>query len=330
MKSTFRAIDIRGQGGPEVLVMAEFPLPAPGPGEVLIEVHAAGVNRADLKQREGTYVMPAGAPTVPGLEVCGVVRACGPGAQRFRPGDPVCALVIGGGYAEACVCPEVQCLPLPAGLSFVEGAALPEAVFTVWMSIFEQARFGAGETVLVHGGASGIGTAAIQMTRAAGARVFATAGSAEKVARCVELGAELCVNYRTQDFRAVLRERVGTRGIDVILDLVGAPYAEANLDLLGLHGRLCYIAGDAGREIKLDIRPLMMKRATVTGATLRHRTVADKGRLAGEIERRVWPWVASGELRPQVGLVLPLENAADSHRALEAGEVIGKAILKVR
>lgn len=331
MKSgRYRAIDIKAPGGPEVLVMTERAMPKPLPHELLIEIHAAGVNRADLKQRDGSYLMPPDAPSVPGLEVCGVIAACGEATARFRPGDKVCALVIGGGYAEYCTCPEVQCLPLPAGLSYVEGAALPEAVFTVWMSVFEQARLGHGETVLVHGGASGIGTASIQMARAAGARVFATAGSAAKTARCEQLGAELAIDYRKQDFHAVLRERLGSKGIDVILDLVGAPYFDANLELLGTGGRLCYIAGDGGREIKVDIRPLMMKRATITGATLRHRTIADKGRLANEIERRVWPWVASGALRPQVGLTLPLENAADAHRALAAGEVIGKAILKVR
>jgi len=330
ISSTYRAIDIRGKGGPEVLVMTSQATPQPGPAELLIEVHAAGVNRADLKQREGSYLMPAGAPSVPGLEVCGVVLACGQSTARFRPGDKVCALVIGGGYAELCVCPEVQCLPLPAGLSFAEGAALPEAVFTVWMSAFEQARLGHGETFLVHGGASGIGTIAIQMARAAGARVFTTAGCPARTAHCKQLGAELAVDYRKQDFRAALKERLGARGIDVILDMVGAPYFEANLDLLATGGRLCYIAGDGGRELKVDIRPVMMKRVAITGATLRHRTVADKGRLANEIERRVWPWIARGDLRPQVGFTVPLERAADAHRALAAGEFIGKAILTLR
>ena len=330
MNPTYRAIDIEAPGGPEVLVMTQRTIPEPLPHEVLIEVHAAGVNRADLKQREGTYLMPPGAPSVPGLEVCGVVAACGQGTKRFRPGDKVCALVIGGGYAEYCVCPELQCLPLPAGLSYVDGAALPEAVFTVWMSVFEQARLGLGETLLVHGGASGIGTAAIQMARTAGARVFATAGSAAKTAHCERLGAELAVDYKQQDFRAVLLDRLGNQGIDVILDLVGAPYLEANLDLLGTGGRLCYIAGDGGREIRLDVRRLMMKRAYITGATLRHRSIAEKGRLADEIERRVWPWVARGALRPQVGRIVALENAAEAHRALAAGEVIGKVILKIR
>lgn len=326
----YRAIDIAAPGGPEVLVLSEKPLPKPSPGELLIEVHAAGVNRADLKQREGTYLMPAGAPSVPGLEVCGVVAACGEGATRFRPGDKICALAIGGGYAEYCVCPEVQCLPLPAGLSYLDGAALPEAVFTVWMAVFEQARLGHGETFLVHGGASGIGTVAIQMARAAGARVFATAGSAARTAYCEQLGAEIAVDYKKQDFRAILLDRLAGRGIDLILDMVGAPYYEANLDLLATGGRLCYIAGDAGREMQVDLRPLMMKRAFITGATLRHRTIADKGRLANEIERRVWPWIARGALRPQVGLTVPLERAADAHRALAAGEFIGKAILRIR
>ena len=326
---THRAIDIARPGGPETLVMVERMRPTPGPEEVVIEVHAAGVNRADLKQREGTYPMPPDAPSVPGLEVSGIVAACGEAVARFRPGDRVCALVIGGGYAEYCAAPEVQCLPLPAGLGFVEAAALPEATFTVWMSVFEQARLAPGETILVHGGASGIGTTAIQMARAAGARVFATAGSAAKTLRCTELGAELAIDYRKQDFRDALRQHLGARGIDVILDLVGGPYLERNLDLLGIGGRLCYIAGDAGAEIKVNIRALMLKRAYITGATLRHRTIADKGRLAGEIERRVWPWIERGVLRPQIGLTVPLERAAEAHRALEAGEVIGKVVLAV-
>lgn len=330
MPVTYRAIDIAAPGGPEVLVAVDRPLPQPLPHELLIEVHAAGVNRADLKQREGTYLMPPGAPTVPGLEVCGVVRACGDATTRFCPGDKVCALVIGGGYAQMCVCPEVQCLPLPDGLSFIDGAALPEAVFTVWMSVFEQARLGIGETVLIHGGASGIGTAAIQMARAAGARVFATAGSPVKTAHCESLGAELAVDYKKQDFHSVLRKRLGSGGVDVILDLVGAPYLESNLDLLATGGRICYIAADAGRELKVDVRQIMMKRACITGATLRHRSIADKGRLAAQIERRVWPWVASGALRPQIGLTLPLEQAGDAHRALDAGDVIGKVILVAR
>lgn len=327
---TFRAVDIAGLGGPEVLTLIELVRPQPGFGEVLIEVYAAGVNRADVKQRQGNYPMPPDAPSIPGLEVSGIVAEVGKGVTRLRPGDPVCALVIGGGYAEYCLAPEVQCLPLPAGLSFVEGAALPEATFTVWMSVFEQARLAPGETILIHGGASGIGTTAIQMARAAGARVFTTAGSAAKTERCLELGAELAVDYKKQDFRSTLRQHLGRRGIDVILDLVGGPYLEPNLDLLSMGGRLCYIAGDAGGEIKVDLVAMMLKRAYITGATLRHRTIADKGRLADEIERRVWPWVERGALRPQIGLTVPIERAADAHCALEASEVIGKVVLVVR
>jgi putative PIG3 family NAD(P)H quinone oxidoreductase len=327
---TFRAIDIPVQGGPEVLKLIEMVRPQPGAGEVLIEVHAAGVNRADCKQRQGTYPMPPDAPSVPGLEVSGIVAEVGERVARLRPGDRVCALTIGGGYAEYCVAPEVQCLPLPAGLDFVEAAALPEATFTVWMSVFEQARLAPGETILVHGGASGIGTTALQMARVAGARVFTTAGNAAKTARCLELGAELAVDYKKQDFHSILRQHLGARGIDVILDLVGGPYLEPNLDLLSMGGRLCYIAGDAGGEIKVDLVAMMLKRAYITGATLRHRTIADKGRLAGEIERRVWPWVERGALRPQVGMTFPIERAADAHRALEASEVIGKVVLVVR
>ncbi|QHI97693.1 zinc-binding dehydrogenase [Xylophilus rhododendri] len=328
--STHRCVEVPVPGAAEALLLVERPVPVPGPGELLIRVFAAGVNRADVKQREGVYDMPAGASIVPGLEVSGEVAARGAGSSRFALGDRVCALLIGGAYAEYCVVPEVQCLPLPEGLGWVEAAGLPETVFTVWMALFEQARLQPGEVVLVHGGASGIGTTAIQMAKLAGARVFATAGSAEKCARCVALGAELAVNYHEQDFAEVLAGRLGSRGVDVILDIVGAPYVARNLKLLAIEGRLCYLAGDAGRTVQMDLLPVIQKRISVTGASLRRRPVAEKGRLAEAIERRVWPWVASGALQAQIGATLPLEQVADAHRALEAGEVIGKMILTTR
>jgi putative PIG3 family NAD(P)H quinone oxidoreductase len=271
--------------------------------------------------------MPAGAPSVPGLEVAGEVAACGPGATRFKVGDRVCALVIGGGYAEYCIVPEGQCLPVPAGIDMVQAAGLPETVFTVWMAMFEQARLAPGETVLVHGGASGIGTTAIQMARASGARVFATAGSDAKCARCVELGAELAINYNKQDFGEVLLERLGASSIDVVLDIVGAPYLERNLKLLAIEGRLCYLAGDGGRTVQLNLLPVIQKRISLTGASLRRRPAHEKAQLAAAIEHRVWPWVRSGALRPEIGLVLPLEKVADAHLALQERRVTGKVIL---
>lgn len=325
-----QVVDVPVPGGLEALVLASRPVPQPQHGEVLVRVHAAGVNAADLKQREGSYDMPAGAPSVPGLEIAGEVVACGAGVQRLRVGDRVCALAIGGGYAEHCVVPEGQCLPIPAGLDMVQAAGLPEAVFTVWMALFEQSRLAPGETVLVHGGGSGIGTTAIQMARASGARVFATAGSEAKCRHCVALGAELAINYHEQDFGEVLAGRLGASSVDVVLDIVGAPYLERNLKLLAIEGRLCYLAGDGGRTVQLNLLPIIQKRISLTGASLRRRPVHEKARMAAAIEHRVWPWVGRGELRPQIGLVLPLEQAAQAHLALQERRVTGKVILTTR
>lgn len=324
-----RLVDIPAPGGLEALVLESRPVPQPGPGELLVRVHAAGVNLADTKQRRGVYDMPAGAPTVPGLEIAGEVVVAGPGAVRFKPGDKVCALVIGGGYAEYCVAPEGQCLPLPAGLTMVEAAGLPETVFTVWAAVFEQCNLGPGETVLVHGGGGGIGTTAIQMARAAGGRVFATAGSDERCARCTELGAEIAINYNTHDFGDVLGKHLGPSAVDVVLDTVGAPYLARNLELLAVEGRLCYLAGDGGREIQFNLMAIVKKRIKITGASLRRRPIHEKARLAAAIEHRVWPWIAAGALKPQIGLVLPLEQVAEAHRALEERRVTGKVILQV-
>jgi NADPH:quinone reductase len=324
---THRVVDVPVPGAPQPLVLCSKPVPKPGPGELLVCVHAAGVNLADVKQSSGTYDMPPGAGSIPGLEIAGEVIGFGAGTSRFRPGDRVCALVIGGGYAEYCVVPEVQCLPIPGELDMVEAAGLPEAVFTVWMALFEQARLGPGETALVHGGAGGIGTAAIQMAKAAGARVLATAGSDERCARCVELGAEIAVNYRNADFGEVFADRLGESAVDVIVDTVGAPHVNSNLRLLAMEGRLCYLAGDGGRTVELNLLPVIQKRIKVTGASLRRRPVHEKGVMRAAIEHRVWPWVERGELRPQIGMVLPLDQADEAHRALLSREVTGKVIL---
>lgn len=326
-KTLYRAIDIPSSGGLNSLVLTEKPIPKPGYGELLIKVHAAGVNFADIKQRQGVYDMPAGAPSVPGLEISGEVVLCGLGTTRFRQSDLVCALVIGGGYAEYCVVPEVQCLPIPEGVSLLEAAGLPETVFTVWMAMFEQSRLSPGETVIVHGGAGGIGSTAIQMAKAAGARVLATAGSDIKCRKCLMLGAELAVNYNSEDFGDVFVKHLGESNVNIILDTVGAPYLDRNLKLLTIEGRLCYLAGDGGRKVQLDLLPIIQKRITITGASLRRRPIQEKANLAKAIEHCVWPWVKSGALRPQIGLVLPLEKAFEAHSALEDRQVIGKVIL---
>jgi len=322
-----RVIDISSPGGLDTLVLKKQAIPKPAFGELLIKVHAAGVNFADIKQRQGVYDMPASAPSVPGLEISGEVVSCGLGTSRFKPSDQVCALVIGGGYAEYCVVPEVQSLPIPQGVSLLEAAGLPETVFTVWMAMFEQSRLSPGETVIVHGGGGGIGTTAIQMAKAAGARVMATAGSDVKCQTCVTLGAELAVNYNSEDFGEVFVKHLGESSVNVVLDTVGAPYLDRNLKLLAIEGRLCYLAGDGGRKVQLDLLPIIQKRIVITGASLRRRPIQEKGNLAKAIEHCVWPWVKSGAVRPQIGLVLPFEKVAEAHLALEERRVTGKVIL---
>jgi putative PIG3 family NAD(P)H quinone oxidoreductase len=331
-----RVIDIpAATGALEALVLAERPVPTPHPHEVLIEVHAAGVNRADVMQRYGTYPMPPTASTVPGLECAGVVAACGAGVTRWKPGDRVCALLFDGGYGEYAVAPEVQCLPIPPGMSFVEAAALPEVVLTVWIAVFEQAQLLSGETLLVHGGASGVGTMAIQMAHAAGAVVLATAGSPTRCKACHGLGAELAIDYRAADFAAAVRAHTGgangvEAGVDVILDMVGASYVERNIGLLKIAGRLCYVAFPEGHMATFDLRQVTMRRLRVTGVNLRHRPIPEKGRLIEAVEKRVWPLIARGRIKPVVGATVPLAEAARAHRMLEAGEVIGKVILTMR
>ena len=323
------AVAITRPGQPEVLRPVELPMPLPGPREVLIRVAAAGVNRPDLMQREGKYPPPPGASEIPGLEVSGVIAGCGDKVARWREGDRVCALVSGGGYAEYCVAPDVQCLPLPGGVDIVAAAGIPETFFTVWMNVFESGRLRSGDSFLVHGGTSGIGTTAIQMARAFGARVFATAGSDEKCAACQRLGAERAINYRTQDFGAALMEATGEMGIDVILDMVGAPYFPRNIDLLASEGRLLQIAVLHGAKAEINLVKVLRRRLTISGSVLRARSVEEKGAIAAALETTVWPLVQDGKLRPVIYKTFPLKAAAEAHREMESGSHIGKILLTV-
>lgn len=317
-------------GGPKVLVPARGPLPRPGPDEVLIRVLAAGVNRPDVQQRKGLYPPPPGASPVIGLEVAGEVVAVGAEARRYKPGDRVCALANGGGYAEYCTAPEAQTLPWPSGFDAIRAAALPETYFTVWANLFGHGRLKAGETVLIHGGTSGIGVTAIQLAKAFGARVLATAGSDEKCAAMLKLGADAAINYRTQDFLEEVRRLTDKEGVDVLLDMVGAAYFQRNLRCMAKDGRLVIIAFLQGHEAeKVDLRPIMLKRLTVTGSTMRPRTTAEKGAIAAELEARVWPLLARGESGPLIHKVFPLAEAAAAHALMESSTHIGKIMLAV-
>lgn len=322
-----RAIEISGFGGPEVLRVVERPDPRPGSGEVLVRVDAAGVNRPDSMQRQGKYPPPPGVTDIPGLEIAGtVVRAAEEG--RWKEGDRVCALVAGGGYAELCVGPDVQCLPIPRGLTQVEAAAIPETFFTVWTNVFERGRLQRGETLLVHGGTSGIGTTAIQLARAFGARVIATAGSDEKCRACEQLGAD-AINYRTEDFVARTRALTNGAGADVILDIIGGEYVQRNLDSLALEGRLVQVGLQGGARAQVSLLKVLQHRLTITGSTLRARTPAEKGRIARELERQVWPLLEAGRVKPIVHATFPLEQAADAHRIIDASSHVGKIVLEV-
>jgi len=323
------AIEITRPGGPEVLQPCSRPLPQPGPGEVLIRVAAAGINRPDLRQRTGHYPPPEGVTDIPGLEVAGQVVALGEGSDPAALGQEVCALVQGGGYSEYCVAPWQQCLPIPAGLSLTEAAALPETYFTVWTNVFERGHLQPGETLLVHGGASGIGTTAIQIARALGSEVIATAGTAEKCAACRDLGAALAINYREEDFSKQVLEQTGGRGADVILDMVCAGYLKPNLDCLAVEGRLVIIAFLGGREDQVFFPQLVQRRQTITGSTLRPQTVAAKARMAAGLKEKVWPLLAEGRIRPQIFARFPLAEASAGHAALEAGDHVGKIVLEV-
>jgi NADPH2:quinone reductase len=323
------AIEIREPGEPDVLVPVERPKPTLSAGEVLIKVAAAGVNRPDVFQRRGRYPPPPGASDIPGLEVSGVIEALGPDVHDWRAGDAVCALVTGGGYAEYCVAPAPQCLPVPRGMSVVDAAAIPETFFTVWTNVFERGRLQAGESILVHGGSSGIGTTAIQLAKARGSRVFATAGSAEKCAACERLGAERAINYRDADFVAVVRGLTGGRGVDVVLDMVGGEYFARNIDALAVEGRLVEIATLQGVKAELNIQTIMQRRLTITGSTLRARPVADKGAIAAALRQHVWPLLESGVVKPIVHATFPLRHAAEAHRVMESSAHIGKLLLIV-
>jgi len=324
------AIEIARPGPPDVLRPARRPVRPPGEGELLLRVAAAGVNRPDLLQREGKYPPPPGTTDVPGLEVAGTVAAVGPGVGGWSDGDAACALVAGGGYAEYCLAPAPQCLPVPRGLSPVEAAALPEALFTVWTNVFERGRLAPGETLLVHGGASGIGTTAIQLARALGATVLATAGTAEKCAACERLGALRAIHYREEDFAAVAKEATGGRGVDVILDMVGGSYVPRDLDCLAPEGRLVLIALLGGSRAEVDLRLVLQRWLTLTGSTLRSRSVEEKGRIAEKLRERVWPLLESGAVAPVIDSTFPLAEAKEAHRRLEAGGHVGKIVLVAR
>jgi NADPH2:quinone reductase len=330
-----KAIEISVPGPPDVLRLVDRPDPTPGMGEVLIEVAAAGVNRPDLLQRKGQYPPPVGASDIPGLEVAGTIVALGAGeprsasGRRWRIGEKVCALLAGGGYAERAVAPGVQCLPVPRGLSVVEAAAIPETYFTVWTNVFDRGRLAPGEWLLVHGGTSGIGSTAIQLAVARGSRVITTAGAEEKCRVAERLGATRCVNYKTEDFVDVVRDLTGGRGVDVVLDIIGGPYLGKNLDCLARDGRLVQIGLQGGASAEIPLRPIMLRRLTITGSTLRIRTPEEKGAIAAALEREVWPLFEAGKVRPVVYTTLLLAEAAEAHRKLEGGEVIGKVILVV-
>lgn len=324
-----RAVEISEPGGPEVLRVAELPKPAPAAAEILVKVAAAGVNRPDVLQRMGHYPVPPGASPLPGLEIAGEVAELGAACKLWKRGDKVCALANGGGYAEYCAVPETQALPVPSGMSMAEAASLPETCFTVWGNVYERGRLAPGESLLVQGGTSGIGVTAIQMAAATGNRVFATAGSDEKVAACLELGAERAFNYKTQDWVAEVRAATGGKGVNVILDMVGGDYVPRELKCLAEEGRLVFIAYLRGPRSELDIDAVMRKRLTVTGSTLRPRTSEFKAYLARNLREKIWPLIDAGRIKPQVYKTFPLAEAAEAHRLMESSQHIGKIVLTV-
>jgi NADPH2:quinone reductase len=319
-------IGIKAPGGPEMLVPEQRPVPSPGADEILVKVAASGVNRPDVMQRLGLYPPPPGAPDVPGLEIAGEVVAAGPGATRWKIGDRVMALVIGGGYAEYCLAHESHALPL-SGLSMVEAGALPETLFTVWHNVFERGGLKPGETLLVHGGTSGIGTVAIQLAKALGARVIATAGSAEKCDACRKLGADTAINYKTADFVAATKAATGDRGADVILDMVGGDYIARNYEAAAVEGRIVQIAFMGSAKATVDFRRIMLKRLHHTGSTLRARSVADKGAIARAVEATALPLIVAGQVRPVIDKTFPLAEAAAAHALMESSLHIGKIVL---
>jgi NADPH2:quinone reductase len=329
LPSRMTAIAIRAPGGPEVLVPQERPVAVPGEGEILVKVAAAGVNRPDVMQRKGLYPPPPGASDIPGLEIAGEVAALGPGATRFNTGDKITALVAGGGYAEYCPAHETNALPAPTSLSLIEGGAIPETFFTVWHNVFERGKLKSGETLLVHGGSSGIGTTAIQLAKAFGARVITTAGSAEKCEACRKLGADVAVNYRSEDFVAATKTATGGKGAEVILDMVGGDYIARNYEAAGVDGRIVQIAFQGSSRANVDFLRIMLKRLTHTGSTLRARAVADKAAIARALEANAWPLIAAGKVKPVIYRTFPLREAAAAHALMETSTHIGKIVLTV-
>jgi putative PIG3 family NAD(P)H quinone oxidoreductase len=329
LPDTMTAIAITTPGAPDVLQPRPHPVPRPAPGQVLVKVAAAGVNRPDVAQRAGSYPPPPGHSPLPGLEIAGEVAAVGPGVTRWKVGDKLCSLVNGGGYAEYCIAEEPVALPIPAGLDMVRAAAIPETFFTVWNNVFERGRLTAGEWFMVHGGSSGIGTTAIQLAKAFGAKVIATAGSAEKCKACLDLGADRAVNYRSEDFVAAAKEATGGKGVDVILDMVAGDYTERNIAAAAEEGRIVQIAVLGGAEVKINISRVMMKRLTITGSTLRPRTREAKAGFARALEAKVWPLLASGQVKVVMDSTFPLAKAADAHRRLESSQHVGKVVLVV-
>ena len=327
--SMMRAIDITRPGGPEVLELKERPVPACGPDDVLIRVAAAGVNRPDVMQRQGRYPVPPGASDILGLEVAGEIVEVGALVRDWRVGDRACALLAGGGYAEYSVAPAPQCLPIPKDMDPIHAAAVPETTFTVWTNVFERGQLQRGESLLIHGGSSGIGTTAIQMARALGARVFATAGTAEKCAACEKLGSERAFNYRDVDFVEAVKEATSGRGVDVILDMVAGSYVQRNLEALAMGGRLIIIAFLGGAKAEFDASAVLRRWLTITGSTLRPRSVEQKGAIARAVHEHVWPLFESGAMRVVVQATFPLAQAADAHRLMDSGAHIGKIVLTV-
>jgi NADPH2:quinone reductase len=326
---TMTGIALNGKGGPEVLQPQSMAVPKPGSGQILVRVAAAGVNRPDVQQRMGAYPPPPGHSPLPGLEIAGEVAAVGPGAARWKVGDQVCALVNGGGYAEYCIAEDVQALPIPKGIAMSEAGGIPETAFTVWNNVFERGALEAGDWFLVHGGTSGIGTTAIQLAKAFGARVIATAGSADKCQVCRDLGADHAVNYKTDDFVAVIKDVTGGHGVDVTLDMVGGDYTERNIAAAAEDGRIVQIATLAGPMTTFTLPRLMMKRLTLTGSTLRPRTREVKARFARALEKKVWPLYASGRVKVIMDSTYPLAQASEAHRRMETSQHVGKIVLTV-
>ena len=324
-----KAIVITQPGGPEVLQLAERPMPVCGPDDVLVQVYAAGVNRPDVYQRKGNYPPPAGASAdIPGLEIAGIITETGDNVTRWKTGDKVCALVMSGGYAGYCSVPQGQCLPIPANLSFIEAASLPETFFTVWSNVFDRGRLKPGEKLLVHGGSSGIGVAAIQMATALGNAVYVTAGSAQKCKFCEQLGAMKAINYKTETFAEVIQQLTNGKGVNVILDMIGGDYTPGNIQSLAEEGRLVLINTMKGKDVQVDLAAVMRKRLTITGSMLRSRDVAFKAAIAQNLEKIIWPLLASGEIKPIINAVFPAHKAADAHRLMEGGDHIGKIVLQ--